>query len=304
MSEQIQYLPVTHVMPGSNHRTHFNEERLQELADSIAAHGLAQPITVRPQGENRYQIVAGERRYRAISQLLRWETVPCLVREMTDDEAEVIMGIENLQREDLLPLEEAEIYRRQADKDVPLAEIARMFGVSAGKVKTRLALYELLPEFQAMVNKGTLPLGHAVRMAELDGDRQRAAVKWLHDQPGMPPERIFGQYVEKLLTAQQQDSLFNLSFFSAPVVDTAVQEAEGDLVKLLPATTDLPEVAFDGTMGGMVDKYVAKLLADGHTAEAQALLHFWRSAMQFNYMRLSPYESEVLKQFGSQFVGG
>ena len=87
MSEQIQHLPVTHVMPGSNHRTHFNEERLQELADSIAAHGLAQPITVRPVGQSQYQIVAGERRYRAISHLLAWETVPCLVRKMTDDEA-------------------------------------------------------------------------------------------------------------------------------------------------------------------------------------------------------------------------
>lgn len=298
MSEQIQYLPVTQIVPGSNHRTHFNEERLQELADSIAAHGLAQPITVRPVDKKQYQIVAGERRYRAISQLLKWKTVPCLVREMTDDEAEVIMGIENLQREDLLPLEEAEIYRRQADKDVPVAEIARMFGVSGGKVKARLALYDLLPEFQEMVNKGTLPLGHAVRMAELDADRQRAAVKWLHDQPGMPPERIFGQYVEKLLAAQQQDSLFNLSFFDAPEVDTAVKEAEGSLKQILPRRADIAPVEVTDTLGKFADQYIVQLLESGLVDEATAVMDFWAQALGYNWMRLDAYSSETLARFG------
>jgi ParB/RepB/Spo0J family partition protein len=302
MSEQVQQIDVTLIRPGKNHRREFDPEKLAELADSIGKHGLAQPITVRPVGDE-YEIVAGERRYRAISEVLRWENAPCLVREMSDEEAEVIMGIENLQRSDLLPLEEAEVYRRQADAGKTPTEIGRLFGVSATKVKTRLVLYDLAPEYQQMVNKGQLPLGHAVRMAVLDVNRQREAVRWLTAQPGLVAERIFGQYVEKLLASQQQDSLFNLSFFAAPEIDTAVQEAEGDLAKLLPAADGLPEVAFAGSMAEMMDGYVATLL-ETDPSKAEVLIHFWRSAMSFNYMRLSPYESKVLERHGARLVQG
>jgi ParB/RepB/Spo0J family partition protein len=303
MSDQVEQIAVTLIRPGKNHRREFDPEKLAELADSIGKHGLAQPITVRPVGEG-YEIVAGERRFRAISELLKWAYAPCLVRAMSDEEAEVIMGIENLQRADLLPLEEAEVYRRQADAGKTPTEIGRLFGVSSTKVKARLVLYDLAPEYQQMVNKGQLPLGHAVRLAVLDVNRQREAVRWLTAQPGLVSERIFGQYVEKLLASQQQDSLFNLSFFAAPEVDTAVQEAEGDLAKLLPPpNSDLPEVVFAGSMAEMMDGYVATLL-ETDPSKAEVLIHFWRSAMSFNYMRLSPYESKVLEKHGARLVQG
>ena len=222
---EVHEIAADKIVPGANHRQHFDPIALKELADSIREHGLAQPITVRPFDDGRYQIVAGERRYRAMSQILQWERIPCLVKEMSDEQAEVIMGIENLQREDLLPMEEAEIYKRQVDKGKSAREIAKLFGVSDTKVRSRLALLDLLPEFQRLVNQGALPLAHAERMAELDIDRQRAAVKWLQEQSGTPTLKVFGQYVDKLLAAQNQASLFDLSFFASPMVDMVVQQA-------------------------------------------------------------------------------
>jgi ParB/RepB/Spo0J family partition protein len=165
---EVQEIAADCIVPGANHRQHFDPIALKELADSIREHGLAQPITVRPLPTGGYQIVAGERRYRAMSHILQWERIPCLVKEMSDEQAEVIMGIENLQREDLLPMEEAEIYKRQVDKGKSAREIAKTFGVSDTKVRSRLALLDLLPEFQRLVNQGALPLAHAERMAELD----------------------------------------------------------------------------------------------------------------------------------------
>lgn len=298
----VEMVAADKIVPGANHRQHFDPIALKELADSIREHGLAQPITVRPFDDGRYQIVAGERRYRAMSQILEWERIPCLVKEMSDEQAEVIMGIENLQREDLLPMEEAEIYKRQVDKGKSAREIAKLFGVSDTKVRSRLALLDLLPEFQRLVNQGALPLAHAERMAELGIDRQRAAVKWLQEQSGTPTLKVFGQYVDKLLAAQNQASLFDLSFFASPVVDEAVQQAEGSLKKVLPRRPDLPELEVTNSLGELADQYAAKLMEAGRTAEAQVILDFWCKAMDFNWMRLDAHSSLLLQQFGDRLL--
>jgi hypothetical protein len=100
------------IVPGDNDRQAFEPVALQELADSIAAHGLAQPITVRPIAGGLYQIVAGERRFRAM-QLLGWERVPALVRDLDDRQASAIMLVENLNRVDLNPIDEARAYSKR-----------------------------------------------------------------------------------------------------------------------------------------------------------------------------------------------
>jgi hypothetical protein len=147
-----------------------------------------------------------------------------------------------------------------------------------------------------------LPLAHAERIAELGIDRQRAAVKWLLEQAGTPTLKVFGQYVDKLLAAQNQANLFDLSFFASPVVDMVVQQAEGSLKKVLPRRSDLPELEVTNTLGELADQYAAKLMQAGHTAEAQVILDFWGKAMDFNWMRLDAHSSLVLQQFGDKLL--
>lgn len=108
MTESIQFVPVAQIVPGNNDREEFDAVALRELADSIGQHGLAQPITVRPYGQG-FQIVAGERRWRAV-QLLGWETIPALVRPLSDEEASAIMLLENIQRAELNPIAEKPVF--------------------------------------------------------------------------------------------------------------------------------------------------------------------------------------------------
>ena len=108
----VERVPIDAIAPGDNDREDFDAAALQELADSIGQYGLAQPITVRPVGRDRFQIVAGERRWRAC-RLLGWPTIPALVREMDDETASGVMLLENVQRAELNPIEEARAYARR-----------------------------------------------------------------------------------------------------------------------------------------------------------------------------------------------
>src|SRR5215813_13797029 len=111
----IQHIPCTQIVAGNNDRKDFNDERMQALADSIRTNGLAQPITVRPIADERYEIVAGERRFRAVSQILKHKTIPCIVRAMDDEMAAALMLVENTGRQDLTPYEQACAYKARMD---------------------------------------------------------------------------------------------------------------------------------------------------------------------------------------------
>lgn len=115
MDVKVQNLPYAQVQPGQNDRTVFRPEELEALAASIQADGLIQPITVRPTPGGRFEIVAGERRYRAIG-LLGWETVPAIVRDLTDEQASTIMLLENVHRVDIDPVDEARAYQSRIDR--------------------------------------------------------------------------------------------------------------------------------------------------------------------------------------------
>ena len=173
--EGLRELPTDLLQRGRHQpRVDMREESLRELADSIRAQGLVQPIVVRrlnaPQGggETRYEIVAGERRWRA-AQLAGLDSITALVRDMSDREAVAVGLIENMQREDLNPLEEAGALRRLVDEfEMTHAEAADAVGRSRASVTNLMRLLELPGEVKEMVEAGTLNMGHARALLALE----------------------------------------------------------------------------------------------------------------------------------------
>lgn len=142
-------------------RKEFSEEAMRELADSIAQHGVLQPLLVRPLLSGGYQIVAGERRWRA-SRMAGLATVPALIRELTDSEVMQIALIENLQREDLKPLEEAQGYQALMEEfGFTQDEISKSVGRSRPAVTNALRLLNLPEAVRGMLARGDLSAGHA-----------------------------------------------------------------------------------------------------------------------------------------------
>jgi ParB family chromosome partitioning protein len=157
----IRMLPVSSLVPDPNQpRRHFDEEALANLADSIAARGLIQPIFVRPHGHS-YQIVAGERRWRA-AQRARLHEVPVVVRELSDVETLEIALIENIQRQDLNAIEEAEGYARLIGEFGHTQEVlGKIVHKSRSHVANLLRLLDLPPAVREMVVQGIIDMGHA-----------------------------------------------------------------------------------------------------------------------------------------------
>ena len=142
-------------------RRHFDEESLAELAASIAARGVIQPVIVRPLGGGRYQLVAGERRWRA-AQRARLHEIPALVQELEERDVMALALIENLQRRDLNPIEEARAYQRLSEQeDLSQAEIAKLVEKSRSHVANLLRLLSLPASVLDQVQSGLLDMGHA-----------------------------------------------------------------------------------------------------------------------------------------------
>jgi len=151
-------------------RKHFTEDELAELAESIRENGLLQPLVVRPSpgSGSRYELVAGERRFRAI-RALGWSEVSVLVRDVDDEALLVLALVENLQREELNPLEEAEGYRTLADRfEMTQDEIAQAVGKNRSTVANLLRLLGLPPSIRKMLEDGTLAMGHARALLAVD----------------------------------------------------------------------------------------------------------------------------------------
>lgn len=162
----------------SQPRRVFDEQSLGELADSIAQHGVLQPLLVRPIPGGGYQIVAGERRWRA-ARMAGLAEVPAVVRELTDVQVTELALIENLQREDLNPLEEAQGYQSLMDScDMTQDDVAKAVGKSRPAVTNALRLLGLPKDLQELVLEGTISAGHARALLSFpDGEAMRAAAK-------------------------------------------------------------------------------------------------------------------------------
>lgn len=165
----MKELPVEFLQRGRYQpRREFAEDKLQELADSIKAQGLMQPIVVRPIGEKKYEIIAGERRWRA-AQLAGMEKVPCVIKDVADEAALAMSLIENIQREDLSPMEEAiALNRLQEEFSLTHQEVADAVGKSRATVTNLLRLLALAPEAKTLLERGDLEMGHARAILALD----------------------------------------------------------------------------------------------------------------------------------------
>jgi ParB family chromosome partitioning protein len=162
VSEGLALLPVGAIEPHPEQpRRHFDDAALDELAASIAARGVIQPVIVRPHGPGRWQLIAGERRWRA-AQRAQLHEIPAIVRDLSEREVMALALIENLQREDLNPIEEARAYQRLADgESMTQAEIARMVDKSRSHVANLQRLLSLPEAVIEMVEDGRLSMGHA-----------------------------------------------------------------------------------------------------------------------------------------------
>lgn len=162
----------------SQPRKDFNDETLAELADSIAQHGVLQPLLVRPLMGGGYQIVAGERRWRA-ARMAGISEVPAVIRELSDNEVMELALIENLQREDLTPLEEAQGYQMLIDSyGMTQDEVAKTVGKSRPAVANALRLLHLPEDIVELVNEGKVSAGHARTLLSFQNEEEmRAAAK-------------------------------------------------------------------------------------------------------------------------------
>src|SRR3954463_9636010 len=153
-------------------RTHMSEAALKELADSIKSQGIMQPILVRPVGDGRYEIIAGERRWRA-ARIAGLNAVPALVRDVPDNAALAMALIENIQREDLNPLEEANgIQRLVTEFGITHEKAAEMVGRSRSAVSNLLRLLSLAEPVRELLQQGKLDMGHARALLALAGMQQ------------------------------------------------------------------------------------------------------------------------------------
>ena len=171
--DQQAELKVDLLQPGKYQpRTQMSEVALKELADSIKVQGVIQPILVRPVGGGRYEIIAGERRWRA-ARIAGLGTVPALVREVPDNAALAMALIENIQREDLNPLEEANgIQRLVAEFNITHDKAAEMVGRSRSAVTNLLRLLALAEPVRDLLQQGKLDMGHARALLALAGMQQ------------------------------------------------------------------------------------------------------------------------------------
>jgi len=237
-------VPIEQLAPGQfQPRKHFDDEEMSSLVDSVRAKGILQPILVRrdPLHADAYEIIAGERRWRA-AQRAQLHEVPVIVREFSDQEALEIALIENLQRENLSPIEEANAYQRLMDEFEHTQEVlAKAVGRSRSSVANTLRLLTLPPSVQSLIDTGALSAGHA-----------RALI-------GIPDaERLADEIVAKGLSVRQAEQLAQKAkggpparLAKTPAKDPDTIALEHDLSNMLGLRVTI-KFRGDGTKGGSV----------------------------------------------------
>jgi ParB family transcriptional regulator, chromosome partitioning protein len=176
-------LPVDLIQRGKYQpRRDIDPESLQELSDSIKAQGVMQPIVVRPISDKKYEIIAGERRWRA-TQLAGLDDIPVVVKNVSDEAAIAMALIENIQREDLNPIEEAaSLQRLQTEFELTQQEVATAVGKSRSTVANLLRLMSLQEDVRVLLERGDLEMGHARALLGLDGSFQSSAARTVVDK--------------------------------------------------------------------------------------------------------------------------
>ncbi len=175
---ELQKLPVEFLQPGRYQpRKDMSPEALEELASSIRSQGIIQPIVVRQIADEKYEIIAGERRWRA-AQLAELDVVPCLVKDVPDEVAVAIALIENIQREDLNAMEEAQALERLISEfELTHQEVAEAVGKSRTTVTNLLRLNNLNDDVKKLLEYGDIEMGHARALLSLEGEQQSEAAQ-------------------------------------------------------------------------------------------------------------------------------
>ncbi|WJG09444.1 ParB/RepB/Spo0J family partition protein [Aliiglaciecola sp. LCG003] len=175
---ELQKIPIEFLQPGKYQpRKDMSPEALDDLASSIRSQGIIQPIVVRQVGEQKYEIIAGERRWRA-SQLAQQEVVPCIIKNVPDEAAVAIALIENIQREDLNAMEEAQaLDRLMTEFELTHQEVAEAVGKSRTTVTNLLRLNNLNEDVKLLLEHGDIEMGHARALLALTGELQTDAAQ-------------------------------------------------------------------------------------------------------------------------------
>ena len=176
-NKQIQDLPLARIHPNRFQPRHaFSSESISELAQTLREEGLLQPIIVREDGEE-YEIIAGERRFRA-AQSLGWEKIPAIVNNLSDQQTASLALIENLQREDLNPIDEATAYENLMElNSLTQAQLAKDIGKSQSYVDNKLRLLKLDPQIQEALASGAITARHGRALLALSSDQQKQALE-------------------------------------------------------------------------------------------------------------------------------
>ncbi len=163
----LRYVDINDIKPNAGQpRKHFDEDKLEELAESIDRHGMIQPVVLRS-ADHGYEIVAGERRWRA-ARMVGLKEIPCIIRELTDEENMLLAIIENMQREDLNPIEEAEGLKSMMDTyGLTQEQISRGVGKSRPYISNSLRLLKLPEKVRYLTSNGSLSVGHARALAAI-----------------------------------------------------------------------------------------------------------------------------------------
>lgn len=215
---QLMDVPVEYLQRGKYQpRRDMHDESLQELAESIKVQGVMQPIVIRPLEINRYEIIAGERRWRAC-QLAGLEKIPAIVRDVPDEAAVAMALIENIQREDLNVVEEAAALKRLQDEfNLTHQEVADAVGKSRAAVTNILRLLNLCAEVRTMLERGDLEMGHARCLLSLAEDQQRLLAR---------------QIVAKGLSVRQAEALVRSAQEQKQNVEQPQARVSADIEKL------------------------------------------------------------------------
>ncbi len=191
--DQIQEIPLKQIIPNTYQpRRQFDDVQLNELAQSIQVNGLLQPIIVRLNDDQKYEIIAGERRFRAV-ELLNWEKIPAIVRDYSNQESAALALIENLQREDLNPIEEAQAYQQlEQMEQLPQKDLARKLGKSQSYVANKLRLLKLAQPVQQAIITGTISQRHGRALLNLSAKQQ---------------EEVLAKIIKRKLTVKATEKL-------------------------------------------------------------------------------------------------
>ncbi len=238
--QALNRLPVDLIQRGKYQpRRNFDQDKLQELADSIAAQGVIQPIVVRPVAENKYEIIAGERRWRA-SQLAGLQEIPVVVQEVDDQAAMAMALIENIQRDDLNPLEEADALQRLLNEfGLTHQQIAKAVGKSRTSVTNFLRLLELSEDVKKMLQLGQLDMGHAKALLGLKEKEQIKAAREVVEKG------LSVRETEKLVRRIQGivDNEETVKKQVAQKIDPDVQRLQENLAEKLGAKVQIKQTA-------------------------------------------------------------